>query len=178
MKERLGEFISNEIIEKGESILWRTRIRVSAVIFDEAQRVLLVRQVEDLWVLPGGGVEQGETILAGLRRELKEETGLDIEPIRLLWFSDEVSEEYKTHYINVTFWAKPIGGSIGKGEAVHEYNPLTPFGKGEARSHDCRYCSCDELAQMNVFPKSLKDELWQAVEASKSYDAAQLSERL
>jgi len=31
---------------------------------------------------------------------------------------------------------------------------------------------------MNVFPKSLKDELWQAVEASKSYDAAQLSERL
>jgi len=102
MKERLGEFISNEIIEKGESILWRTRIRASAVIFDEAQKVLLVRQVEDLWVLPGGGVEQGETILAGLRRELKEETGLDIEPIRLLWFSDEVSEEYKTHYINLT----------------------------------------------------------------------------
>ncbi len=141
--------------------LWRTRIRASAVILDDNQKVLLVRQVEDLWVIPGGGVGQGETILDGLRRELKEETGLEIEPIRLLWFSDEVSEEYKMHYINVAFLAKPVGGSIGKGE------------------HDCRYCSCDELAKMNVFPKTLKDELWQAVEASKSYDAARLlSERL
>jgi len=134
--------------------LWKTRIEARGVIFDYDQRVLLVRQVRDLWVIPGGGVEPGETILEGLKRELKEETGLNIEPIRLLWFSDEVSKEYKTHYISVIFLVQPVGGNISAGE------------------HDCRYYSRDELAQMNVFPKTLKDELWQAVEASKSYDAA------
>lgn len=137
--------------------MWRTRIRVSAVVRDARQRVLLVRQIDDLWVLLGGGVEPGETILDGIRREFKEETGLEIEPKRLLWLGDGIDFEYKTHHIGVTYLAEVIGGSTGKGE------------------HECRYYSRDDLAQLNVAPKWLKDELWQALEASEAHNPARIA---
>ena len=73
--------------------MWRARIRCSAVVLDDNQQVLLVRQVDDLWVIPGGGIESGETILDGVRREFKEETGFEIEPMRLLWLVEEIGDE-------------------------------------------------------------------------------------
>jgi ADP-ribose pyrophosphatase YjhB (NUDIX family) len=54
------------------------RIRVGAVI-QAGERVLVVRHEKDgraYWLLPGGGVEPGETLEAALRRELLEECGL------------------------------------------------------------------------------------------------------
>jgi len=55
------------------------------VIFDTAGAVLLCRRRDrDLWNLPGGRVEQGESPWAAAVREAKEEVGLDVEIIRLL----------------------------------------------------------------------------------------------
>jgi 8-oxo-dGTP diphosphatase len=60
-------------------------IGVSAVVFDEQKRVLLVhRRDMDLWDLPGGGLDSGELPTEGTIRETKEETGLDVEVVRLL----------------------------------------------------------------------------------------------
>ncbi|WP_293914844.1 NUDIX domain-containing protein [Deinococcus sp.] len=54
-------------------------IGASAVLLDEAGRVLLQRRGDDgLWGLPGGGLESGETFEQAARRELNEETGLDM----------------------------------------------------------------------------------------------------
>lgn len=52
-----------------------------ALIFDEQERLLLVsaETFKTLWYLPGGGVNKGETLAEGLRREVREETGLEIE---------------------------------------------------------------------------------------------------
>lgn len=52
-----------------------------ALIFDEQNRLLFVksRAFNTRWVLPGGGLNKGETLLEGLQREVREETGLEIE---------------------------------------------------------------------------------------------------
>lgn len=59
-----------------------------AVIFDGDGRLLLVRRRHDpgsgLWSLPGGRVEPGESVADAVRREVREETGLDVRVGRLL----------------------------------------------------------------------------------------------
>ena len=60
-------------------------IGVFGIIFDEQGRVLLChRRDHDLWNLPGGALEAGESPLDGLKREVKEETGLIVEIFKLL----------------------------------------------------------------------------------------------
>jgi len=60
---------------------------VAGVIFDEKGRVLLLKHrfwKGQRWGLPGGLAHHGETLAATLRRELREETGLDARPLKLL----------------------------------------------------------------------------------------------
>jgi 8-oxo-dGTP diphosphatase len=64
----------------------RLRSSARAIILDEADRILLCRfefprngRLVVVWATPGGGVESGETLLAALRRELREEVGLEID---------------------------------------------------------------------------------------------------
>jgi 8-oxo-dGTP pyrophosphatase MutT (NUDIX family) len=64
---------------------------VRAIVLDPDGRILLVRWVNDehgidIWLTPGGGVDEGEDPAACLRRELHEEAGLDtFEPGPLVW---------------------------------------------------------------------------------------------
>ena len=56
-------------------------VSVSGVILDDHGRILLIRRRDNQhWEPPGGVLELAETIQDGLRREVREETGLDIEP--------------------------------------------------------------------------------------------------
>lgn len=55
------------------------RVAVSALIFHEGNILLAHRRDIDWWNLPGGGMEAGETVDEALRREVYEETGLEIE---------------------------------------------------------------------------------------------------
>ena len=57
----------------------------TSVVEDEAGRIVLVhRRDNDLWALPGGGMEVGESIEDCAVREVKEETGLDVEVTGLI----------------------------------------------------------------------------------------------
>ncbi len=55
------------------------RVAVSALIFDGERILLALRRDIEWWNLPGGGVEIGETVDEALCREVKEETGLEVE---------------------------------------------------------------------------------------------------
>ena len=72
--------------------MWKGGVRV--ILLDGNQRMLLVRQRhegKDIWMVPGGGIEEGENAVEAGIREVREETGLDIGIDRLLWHVDEVS---------------------------------------------------------------------------------------
>lgn len=60
------------------------RISVKAAIKDDNGRILLLREKDGSWELPGGGLEHGENIQEGLAREIAEETGFTVE-----WMSDQ-----------------------------------------------------------------------------------------
>jgi ADP-ribose pyrophosphatase YjhB (NUDIX family) len=57
---------------------------VVAIVQDDQGRVLMIEKTDNgLWALPGGGHEIGETIAETVVREVKEETGYDVEVVRL-----------------------------------------------------------------------------------------------
>ena len=54
-------------------------VTIKGLFFDERGRILLVREPSDVWDLPGGRLEHGETFHAALRRECREEMALECE---------------------------------------------------------------------------------------------------
>jgi len=55
-----------------------------ACIRDKAGRILLLRRADGLWSVPGGGIEPGERLDQAAVREVREETGLEVEPVALI----------------------------------------------------------------------------------------------
>jgi len=89
-------------------------VRVTGVVTEE-DRILLLNQDTDTgrsWSLPGGKVEEGEPLATALVREMREETGLDVEPGRLLYVCDHLPGN-GTHVVHLTFEARRTGGTVG-----------------------------------------------------------------
>lgn len=64
-------------------------VAVSAVVIDSGRLLVIRRTDNGLWSLPGGGMEPGETVSAAVAREVREETGYEVRPSRLVGvFSD------------------------------------------------------------------------------------------
>jgi 8-oxo-dGTP pyrophosphatase MutT (NUDIX family) len=57
------------------------RVSVKALVFDREDRLLALQNDDGLWELPGGGWEHGETMEEALRREVREELGVEIDRI-------------------------------------------------------------------------------------------------
>jgi ADP-ribose pyrophosphatase YjhB (NUDIX family) len=89
-------------------------VRVTGVVIED-ERILLLDQDTDTgrsWSLPGGKVEEGEVLAEALVREMREETGLDVEPGRLLYVCDHLPGG-GTHVVHITLEARRTGGTVG-----------------------------------------------------------------
>src|SRR5437588_10743672 len=84
------------------------RIAASALIFDGERVLLAHRRDIDWWNLPGGGMEVGETVDEALRREVAEETGLEVEAEQLVG----VYSKPQKQEIVLTFRCHIPGGTI------------------------------------------------------------------
>jgi 8-oxo-dGTP pyrophosphatase MutT (NUDIX family) len=90
-------------------------------VLRRGQDVLLTRSrfVDCEFVnFPGGGVELGEAPIAALRREYREETGLEIEPVRVLYASEEahISTHKPWQIVSIYWLVEEKGGRLHMGD--------------------------------------------------------------
>lgn len=91
---------------------------VGAVIVYQ-DRVLLVRRANEplmgQWTLPGGMLELGETLAQGVAREVREETGLEVEAVELVEVLDRIHREagrVRFHYVIADYLCRVTGGEL------------------------------------------------------------------
>jgi ADP-ribose pyrophosphatase YjhB (NUDIX family) len=118
-------------------------VAVSAFIQDEQGRLLMIRRTDNnLYSIPGGQVEPGETLSQAAVREVKEETGIEVEvtgligiysnPNHVIAYDDgEVRQEF-----SICFRARPIDGKLRTSE----------------ESSEVYWVARDDISSLNIHP--------------------------
>jgi 8-oxo-dGTP diphosphatase len=93
-------------------------VGVGAVLVDQGRVLLVQRGREPLkgrWSLPGGMLELGESLTAGVVREVKEETGLTVETVELVELLDRIhkdGERVRYHYVIADYLCRLVCGKL------------------------------------------------------------------
>jgi ADP-ribose pyrophosphatase YjhB (NUDIX family) len=116
---------------------------VTAVVTDTAGRILMVHKTDnDLWALPGGGMDLGESVTDAAVRETKEETGIDVEvtglvgvytnPRHVLAYDDgEVRQQF-----SLCFTTRTLGGTL----------------RTSSETKEVRFVATDDLDSLTIHP--------------------------
>ena len=121
-------------------------IRITGILIENNEILLVQQKMSDKrnWSLPGGRLERGETLSQGLIREMKEETGLDVEIIRMLYLCDVAASS--NTILHITFLIKRIGGEIELPSNEFDENPI----------HDVKFVPISELVQYGFSEKFIQ----------------------
>ena len=122
------------------------RVRVAACLCRGREILLVAHEKGDhrYWLLPGGGVEEGETLVDALRREILEETGLEINVGRLAIVCEAINAESR-HILNMVFAATVTGGTLTVGR--------------DGVLCDAVWTDRDRLADLELYPAVASDVL-------------------
>src|SRR6266404_3348186 len=128
---------------------------VVGLILDNKGQLLLARrhqpqnpEIHGKWELPGGGIDFGEEATESLKREIKEETGLKVEPVKLLPKIISKVENFKggnkLHVIILTYICKIVGGKLelGLDDEIAELKFVPP---NEVKKYQA-FSNVDEVA--------------------------------
>ncbi|TLS37047.1 NUDIX hydrolase [Pseudalkalibacillus caeni] len=83
-------------------------VSAATIVVNEQREILLIKGPRRGWEMPGGQVEEGESLKEAAIRETKEETGIDIEDLQFCG----VFQNVKGSICNTLFLAKPVGGTL------------------------------------------------------------------
>jgi ADP-ribose pyrophosphatase YjhB (NUDIX family) len=101
---------------------WANSVPGAQALVERDERVLLGRRRDDpgagLWDIPGGFLHEGEDAVAGLRREIAEETGLEVEPTEFLGTWNEAY--WNRTVLCLTWLARVTGGTEQAGDDLVE----------------------------------------------------------
>jgi len=86
-------------------------LAVIVAVIDEGRILLTKRDDFEVWCLPGGGVEDGESMAEAAIRETKEEAGIDVKLTRLVGVYSRIGGMWNDVHA-VLFAAKPVGGAL------------------------------------------------------------------
>ena len=123
----------------------KLRVRVGVIVVQEG-KVLLARQHvaqgQDFWIVPGGKMKKREGLLDCARREMAEETGLEVEGLRPLYVGDFFKG--RNHIVD-TFWlGKVVGGELKRRE--DEIDNL-------------RFFDVEQLSHLDLRPAAMAERL-------------------
>ena len=97
------------------------------MIVSDGRALLVRRDSEPLrgeWSVPGGMLELGETLHDGVRREVREETGLEVEPVRVLEVFDSIFTDplgrTQYHYVLIDYLCRALSGEARAGSDVSD----------------------------------------------------------
>lgn len=134
------------------------KLVVKAIIIDEQDRVLILRRSENerkkqethVFDFPGGSLEEGESLLEALEREVNEETGLRVDVIAPAYVYDEIQEDH--HLVIVKFACHRPVGNLALSDEHDQYE----------------WVSMQSLDQ-NLSPDWMKDEILQAYQIYQAF---------
>ncbi|WP_080043553.1 NUDIX hydrolase [[Actinomadura] parvosata] len=100
----------------------RHSVSVAGVVVDDQGRALLIQRRDNgHWEAPGGILELDEDIISGVRREVREETGLDVEPEQLTG----VYKNMKRGIVALVFRCRPFSGSLTETSESQDFRWVT-----------------------------------------------------
>jgi 8-oxo-dGTP diphosphatase len=141
-------------------------VGVGGVIISQGRALLIKRggpPLEGQWSIPGGLLEIGETLMEGVRRELREETGIEVRPLELIEVFERIeldgNGKARYHYVVLDYFCEAVSGEAHAGSDVT----------------DAAWARADELAQYSL-PSTATRVILKAFEmaqneASSSCDA-------
>lgn len=116
---------------------YRNPVPTVDVILQRNSKILMIRRKKDPFkrhlALPGGFVNEGETVEEAMKREAKEETSLEVEPIDILGVYSDPKRDPRRHSLSVVFVGIVVGGQDRAGDdaASIEWVDLADFEKQE-----------------------------------------------
>lgn len=136
------------------------KISTRAAIFNDQDEVLLVKDFDGKWVLPGGWCDYDQTIMSNTVKEVLEEAGLKVEPYRLVGIFDNKKRPYPHSYFhaeNAFVLCRVISGEFHENDETTEssYFCLNDLPELNVRKTDER--------ELQLCYEAYKEKYWEPV---------------